>query len=212
MSEPVRKIKQTPESFSPKNRPEILSIVESMQQNNKNMENKKIRELIKSYKHDVPALRFIGKKYGESDSIDGFGHLWNIWFEKGWFNIIEKQIDGEIKDTCEDGEAPIGLIGGSGTQEDPMTYWIGLFMPKNTPVPEGFEHIDFSERKFGICWVYGKPNELYGNYGECCKKIDEYGFEWHEDSKWCFERYVYSRFSMPDEKGNVILDIGFFVK
>ena len=171
-----------------------------------------MRKIIKTYKHDVPALRFIGKKYGKSDSIDGFGHLWNEWSEKGWFNIIEKQIDGETKDTCEDGAAPIGLIGGSGTQEDPMTYWIGLFMPKNTSVPNGFEHIDFSERKFGICWVYGKPNELYGNYGQCVEKINENGFDWHEDSKWCFERYVSPRFTMPDDKGNVILDIGFFVK
>jgi hypothetical protein len=34
-------------------------------------------EIIKTYKQEVPALRFIGKKYGDKDRIDGtFGKYW----------------------------------------------------------------------------------------------------------------------------------------
>ena len=85
-----------------------------------------MRELIKEYKQSVPALRFIGKKYG--DSANGFGAMWQEWFENGWFNIIEKQIDGKTKEIYEDGDAYIGLIGGNGTAENPMEYWIGILI------------------------------------------------------------------------------------
>jgi hypothetical protein len=41
-------------------------------------------EIIKVYKQNVPALRFIGKKYGENDCIYGmFGKYWEDWFKNG---------------------------------------------------------------------------------------------------------------------------------
>ena len=170
-----------------------------------------MREIIKEYRQSVPALRFIGKKYGESDSVNGFGALWSKWFESGRFGIIEGRIDGKAEDTYEDGGAYIGLIGGSGTAENPMEYWIGMLTPENTPVPDGFGCVDFPKGDFGVCWVYGKPDELYGNYGQCVEKLTAAGFEFNDDLKWCFERYACPRFTAPDEKGNVILDVGFFV-
>ena len=166
--------------------------------------------MIKTYRQSVPALRFIGKKYG--DSTNGFGAMWNQWFKNGWFDVIEKQIDGKTKDIYEDGDAYIGLIGGIGTAESPLKYWIGMFMPENTDVPEGFEYVDFPKGKFGICWVYGKQNELFGNYNECVEKLKDEGYEFNGDLPWCFERYACPRFTTPDEKENVILDIGFFIK
>ena len=169
-----------------------------------------MRELIKAYKQNVPAFRFIGKKYG--DSANGFGDMWRKWFENDWFRIIEQQYDGKIKDIYEDGDAYIGLIGGNGTPEKPLEYWIGIFIPENTSVPEGFGYIDFPKSTFGICWVYGKENELYGNYGQCVDKLADAGFVFDADFPWCFERYACPRFTTPDEKGNIILDIGFFVK
>ena len=169
-----------------------------------------MREIINVYEQIVPALRFIGKKYG--DSIDGFGAMWQEWYKNDWFNIIKGQIDMKTNDIYEDRDAYIGLIGGSGTAENPMEYWIGIFMPENTAVPEGFEFIDFPKCKFGICWVYGKENELYGDYNQCVEKMIENGFEFDADLPWCFERYACPRFTTPDEKGNVILDICFFIK
>ena len=174
------------------------------------MRMEKMRELIKEYRQSVPALRFIGKKYG--DSAHGYGAMWGEWFENGWFDIIVKQNDLNAKDIYEDSDAYIGLIGGSGTAENPMEYWIGMFVPENTPIPEGFGYIDFPKSELGICWVYGRENELYGNYNQCIEKLIDEGFEFNADLPWCFERYVCPRFTTPDEKGNVILDIGFFVK
>jgi hypothetical protein len=168
-----------------------------------------MREFIKIYEQNVPALRFIGIKYG--DSADGFGAMWREWFESGRFAEIERRIGGNARDTCEDGDAYIGLIGGSGTEDSPLEYWIGLFTPENTAVPEGFGCVDFPKGKFGICWLYGKDNELYGNYGQCVEKMIDGGFAFNKDLPWCFERYASPRFTTPDEKGNVILDVGFFI-
>ena len=169
-----------------------------------------MREIIKEYRQSVPAVRFIGKKYG--DSPHGYGAMWGEWFKNNWFDTIVKQNDVNIKDIYEDSDGHIGLIGGNGTAESPMEYWIGMFMPENTLVPEGFGYIDFPKSELGICWVYGKENELYGNYNQCVEKLISKGFEFNVDLPWCFERYVCPRFTTPDEKGNVILDIGFFVK
>ena len=70
-------------------------------------------EIIKSYKQSVRALRFIGKKYGDSDRVNGtFGAKWGEWFNNGWFGEIEKQTDGKLKDIYEDGDAYIGLMRG----------------------------------------------------------------------------------------------------
>jgi len=169
-----------------------------------------MRKITKTYRQNVPALRFIGKKYGNSPN--GYGAMWGEWFEKGWFDVLEKQIDGNTKEIYEDGDAYIGLIKGNGTVENPMEYWIGMFMPENTDVPEGFEYADFPKSELGVCWIYGKENELYGDYNQCVEKLAAEGFEFDTNMPLCFERYVCPRFTTPDENGNVVLDIGFFIK
>jgi hypothetical protein len=92
-------------------------------------------------------LRFIGKKYGDSDRVNGmFGSKWNEWWQNGWFDILEK-------------------------------------------------HIDTSDK--------------------CAEKLKEKGIEIVPDEKgalWFFERYGCPRFTTPDDKGNIIIDICYFVK
>jgi hypothetical protein len=160
-------------------------------------------EIVKVYKQNVGNLKFIGKRYGDSDRVNGnFGAKWGEWFQNGWFDVVAKQIDGSLKDIYEDGEAQIGLMR---EKEGVFEYWIGYFMPENTAVPEGFEYIDFPASNFGICWVYGKEEEIYFNEGKCGTRLGDDGFTVIND--WCFERYACPRFTTPDEKGNIILDI-----
>ena len=164
-------------------------------------------EIIKAYGQRLGAMRFIGKKYGNEDRVNGmFGAKWEEWFEKGWFDIIEKQINTPLKDIYKDGDAYIGLMR---ENNGDFEYWIGLFMPVNTAVPEGFEYVDFPESKLGVCWIYGKENEVYWLEEQCGEKLKAEGFEIIPD--WCFERYACPRFTTPDEKGNIILDICFFI-
>jgi len=50
---------------------------------------------------------------------------------------------------------------------------------------------------------------------ECAKELVSKGFEIIPDKKgvyWFFERYGCPRFTTPDDKGNVILDICHYIK
>ena len=48
-------------------------------------------EIVKIGKEHVPALRFIGKKYGNEDRVDGlFSTKWDDWFNNGWFEQLKK--------------------------------------------------------------------------------------------------------------------------
>jgi len=166
-------------------------------------------EIIKTYRQDVKAVRFIGKKYGESDRAEGsFAAKWGEWFENGWFGVIENAAGGSIASVYEDGDAYIGLMRGG--HNEPFEYWIGCFTPEGTGVPEGFACVDFPAGALGVCWIYGKESEVYFLEGQCGERLIKDGFD--ADSTWCFERYACPRFTTPDETGNIILDICFYLK
>jgi len=169
-------------------------------------------EIIKVYRQEVPALRFIGKKYGDNDRVDGmFGKYWGDWNENGWFDILDKQTDKDMKSLFEDGDSPIGLMR---DKNGVFEYWIGKFLPENTSVPNGYDYYDFPKASHGVCWLYGEEHEICGLEGMCGKKLEEKGYKFIDDKEntiWCFERYT-PRLDTPDEKGKIILDICFYIK
>lgn len=166
-------------------------------------------EIIKVYKQKIETTRFIGKRYTNKDRIDGhFGAKWGEWHRNGWFNKVSELFDGNLSDVFEDGGSFIGLMHEE-NGFDSFEYWIGIFMPKDTVVPEGFSYIDFEASTLGVCWIYGNETEVYMLEGECCKRLEKEGF--NVDTSWCFERYACPRFTNQDEKGNIILDICFFL-
>ena len=171
-------------------------------------------EIIKTYTQDVPALRFIGKKYGDKDRVNGgFGKFWDEWFKNGWFEKIENLANKNLKSIYEDGDAYIGLM--RVKCDEPFEYWIGIFMPAGTAAPEGFEHVDFGKAKLGVCWVYGSQNEIYMQEEKCRKRLEEEGLKAVKDPNgafWFMERYGCPRFTTPDEKGKIILDICWHVE
>jgi hypothetical protein len=171
-------------------------------------------EIIKVYKQGIPAVRFIGKKYGNDDRVDGmFGTKSNEWWQNGWFDVLTKCVEAGAPEIYEDGDAYLGLM--RWKAYEPFEYWIGMFLPENTNVPDGFAHIDFEESELGVCWVYGKESDIYMQEGLCAETLDLEGFEIAHDkvgALWFFERYGCPRFTDPDDKGNVILDICYFVK
>jgi len=159
-------------------------------------------EITKVYKQDVPAMRFIGKK----------GLDWGAWWQNGWFDILEKCVDENFKKTYEDWNSYLGLI--RHKEGDPFDYSVGMLLPENTAVPEGFEYRDFPKGTFGVCWVYGKENEVHGKSGECKKRLEEQGYKILCDADgayWYIERDGCPRFTTPDEKGNVITDVCFML-
>ena len=177
-------------------------------------------EIIKVYKQSVDALKFIGKKYDNANRVNGTFKVkikWDEWVENGWFETIKSKISRNPDDTYEDGGVYVGLM--CNRRDEPFQYWIGMFVPENTEVPEGFDYIDFPKSELGVCWVYGKKEYVYINEGisifeQCKERLEKEGM-YHVHDKdntcWAFERYACSRSKIPDEKGNIILDICFFM-
>jgi len=170
-------------------------------------------EIIKTYRQSFGASRFIGKKYSDADRDlrGGFGEKWDEWLGNDRFEVIKNNIAENWGEIQEDGNAYIGLM--RHKDGEPFQYWIGMFTSENTAVPEGFEHIDFPKSELGVCRVYGKESDVYCH--DCGEKLAENGFEVIADERgahWFFERYVEPRFTAPDEKGNVILDMCFYIK
>lgn len=155
-------------------------------------------ELVKIMRESVPALRFIGKRYTKSDGA--FSKKWGEWFQEGWFGVLES-----LGAAPEHEGAYIGLM----RQADEFEYWIGMFFPLNTAVPEGFDFVDLPDCTLATCWLYGRSDtgELYGEAAHmlCVSQVEKEGWKIAE-TPWWMERYNCPRFTNPDEHGKVILD------
>lgn len=165
-------------------------------------------EIVKVYKQSVPATRFIGKKYGDADRVDGgFGMQWGQWFENGWFAPLEP-----MAADYEDGGAYIGLM--RWKDGEPFEYYIGMFLKPESAVPEGYESVDFGEGDIAVAWLKGPENEVYSHEDQAAQACGKEGYNAAADGSgafWFFERYACPRFTTPDDKGEIILDVCHFM-
>lgn len=165
-------------------------------------------EIINSYTEFMPAARFIGKKYGNQDRVQGnFSHLWQEWFQTGRFQALEPLASGEWAEAFPEAGAYIGLMR---LKEGAFEYWIGLFTPPETAVPDGFSALDFQGNTQGVCWVKGLESEIYCQEEACLKQLQQEGFEPGTDGdgyQVMLERYQEPRFTRQDEAGRRVLDV-----
>ncbi|SFJ58879.1 hypothetical protein SAMN02799624_05131 [Paenibacillus sp. UNC496MF] len=175
-------------------------------------------EIINVRKEHFPSLRFVGKRYTDKDrgADGGFGNKWNEWSQSGWFDVLEKL--GPLEEV-ENGS--LGFMGCS--DNNAFEYWIGMFFPEQTAVPEGFASIDLPESDVGICWIKGRSDngEIFGAepHRMCMDKLAEHGLGQFRDNlkgndrKWWhfFERYNCPRFTNKQPDGTVILDYGMYL-
>ncbi len=165
-------------------------------------------EIIKVYRESFPSLRLIGKRYTDKDrdAFGSFSNKWNEWFEKGYFKTLE-----ELGSLPENEGAYLGCM----RCADEFEYWIGMFFPEQTPVPEGYMYVDTPSGDIGTCWIYGRADngEVFGEkpHDMCLTKIKDEGWQVAKDA-WFFERYNCPRFTTPDENGKVILDYCFYLR
>ncbi len=175
-------------------------------------------EVTKVYQEPFPALRFIGKRYTNDDRKDGgFGVQWSEWWSKNKFGNMKAAISCAPFD-----ESTIGLMTMRGDMTG-FTYWIGLFFPADTNIPDGFDYLDLPVSNIGVGWVCGNEEngEIYGGppHEAVCKKLGEAGIgDFRNDiagkgsDTYCFfERYNCPRFTVKDENGNVTLDYGNYI-
>ena len=159
-------------------------------------------EVIKIQQERVPALRFIGKRYTDSDrdSGGGFTERWKEWDREKRFAVLEA-----LGSAPEHEGAYVGLMRFSNEFE----YWIGMFFPAETPAPDGYDFVDLPACIFGTTWLYGRDDTggLYGvdTHNLCVSQIENEGWRVAE-APWFMERYDHRRFAIPDENGKVILD------
>jgi predicted transcriptional regulator YdeE len=164
-------------------------------------------EIVKVYRESLPSLRLIGKRYTDSDRVNGsFGSKWGEWFANGYFEPLEK-----LGSLPENEGAYLGCM----HCVNEFEYWIGMFFAEGTPVPEGYSYVDIPKGDIGTCWIYGREDngEIYGSepHNMCMDKMKEAGWELAEDP-WFFERYNCPRFTTPDENGKVILDYAVYLR
>jgi len=187
------------------------------------MKIKRKPKVLKTYRQSVPATRFIGKKYGDEDRIDGhggFGKQWDEWHKNGWFKLLEEACSPA---DFEDAGAYIGLMRWKGEDDkmtEPFQYWVGMFfaegaeVPEGKAFPEGFAYVDFPASDLGVGWLYGRDNYIFAKEhlaAESCTKNGMKIIPDGEGAYWFFERYVCPRFTQPDKKGKKILDICHYV-
>jgi hypothetical protein len=171
-------------------------------------------EITKVYVQTIPAVRFIGIKYGDEDRVDGgFGRQWGDWFENNRFSKLEALVADNFKSSYEDSDAYLGFM--RWKEGEPFQYWIGMFLPEGTDVPDGYDYVDRPEAKLGVCWLHGPEGELFCKEDKCAGRLMQEGHEIIKDEGgawWFFERYGCPRFTMKDEEGRVILDICHYIK
>lgn len=172
--------------------------------------------VIKCYKQDLPAMRFVGKCYKNNDRVNGFfGHCWGQWFSEGYFEPLEKLITDDFSSVYAEAGDYVALMKcKEGASEDYFEYWIGMFLPADCEVPEGYGYIDIKHTAAAICWFKGPEMELYANEDDCFRMFEEKKLKYSSEQDggfYSFERYSCPRFTEPDDDNNVILDFGIFI-
>lgn len=159
------------------------------------------------YKESIPHVKLIGKRLTnyDRDGTGTFAHYWQQGFREGWFDIL-KECKG-LPGVGDDYLGAMRMNGGSGSG---FEYWIGMFRAPDAQAPAGFESVEIPAGEVGVCWLYGsdKTGQLYGMEASdlSMAALKEQGWNYAETG-WFFERYNCPRFTVPDEKGNVVLDI-----
>ncbi len=173
--------------------------------------------IVECKRESFPRCRFVGKRYKNADRVNGdFGAYWGQWHGNGWFDALEALLTDEFRRAYPDADAYIGLEkNGFGKPDDCYEYWIGMFLPEGCQAPEGFDFVDLAYDHVGVCYIKGTEDKVFMKEGECYQALVGAGMTVparEDDAIYFFERCACPRFTTPDENGEIILDVGFFVE
>ena len=169
-------------------------------------------EIIKVYMEQFPAVRLIGRRYSNAqrDAHGSYATTWNEWFENKLFEPLEA--------ACGCAADYLGFMRCDESDfARTFKYWIGVFAPSDTEVPQGYEFLDIPQADVAICWIQGGQNDagIYAMHEACMSAFAQNSMgnfmRDEENRTYFFERYNCPRFTEPDTQGNIILDYGIYV-
>lgn len=96
---------------------------------------------------NLPPVRIIGKEVLNGGVENPVPELWSKCFKEDVFKELET-LSPEM-------DYYIGWMGEYKRETGKFTYIAGLFMPINTPVPNGFQYRDLSACMVGMGWING---------------------------------------------------------
>ena len=157
MNEPVKKMDQTPESYSPKIKPWIVNLVEkvTVEEAEEMKQNHSVKLAKLEYLH-LPALRFIGKDV-ISSGPDAGNQYGLMWAKSGEIFSVLDQMENYaslLRDNC-------ALMHHDNLDGNhPMHYIVGRFMKAESSVPEGFDYYDIPASCAALAIYYGEFNDM----------------------------------------------------
>lgn len=156
------------------------------------MSDAKSYAIIKCYRQPFPKCRFIGVRYRNSDRVDGgFGEQWDQFHANDRFKPLEALLTDEFKSEYEDWDAYVALEkNGVNAPDEYYEYWIGMFVPENSAVPDGYGYVDLSYDNAGICWIKGTMDSVFCHEDECYYALQE---RRHDHFHPCRQRHVLLR-------------------
>ncbi len=127
-------------------------------------------EIKKVFREEIPAMRFIGKKYHDYSG-------WGEWFANGWFETIENSMGGtdKILEIWENGGAYVGL-----ECRKTVRFWntgLECLRPKIQLFQKGLRISTSPKSSLGTCWVYGKEEEVHGAVGNYSESLRNAGMQ-----------------------------------
>ena len=171
-------------------------------------------EIIKVYKEVAPQSRFVGIRYGAQHKVDGsFAHLWRGWYEHSRFQPLMALMTPDWLARFPEADSVVGLMRHSSAS--PFEYWIGTFLPPDSPVPAGFDSIPVPGMELGVCLVRGQEPDIYWQENACVEALREQFTSPRPDSEgrqWVMERYQDQRFTPNQEDGSRVLDMVFMLR
>ncbi len=170
--------------------------------------------IVQSYIQDLPAMKFVGIRYSDKDRQDGgFVHLWKEWNDSGRFDQLHALATEDLRTVYRDADACIGLS--KYCDDNTTQYWIGMFIDTWTKVPEGFDSLEFSPSKLGVCHISGNEGDIYPTETMCEEHLMKEGYQIASDetgASWYMMRYGGYEETHKEFTDKVSFDICKFVK
>ncbi len=155
---------------------------------------------------DLPKVYLVGKeiRHNIEDYTKGHNRIpafWDKCLADGTFSALEKQQNYIYE------PAYVGACIDWGTGYGTFSYICGMLFRESVTVPDGYAIRKIGGEKIGICWIKGKdaPDVTSSAHTLTMEAIRNAGL-CPNQMKWSMQLFTNSRFSVPDEKGEVILD------